>query len=72
MKPINEFNDFLEKTNLISFRVNEKKNGLNLENFHFRWKRVSLRENVLLRVCQKCVNQGMSTVYKNWRKSKFD
>ena len=50
MKPIYEFNDFLKKTNWKSSIVHEKKNGLSLENFHFRLKRVSLRENVSLRV----------------------
>ena len=50
MKPIHEFNDFLKKQigNLSYF---PRKNGLNLENLHFCWKRVSLRENVSLRVC---------------------
>ena len=40
-----------------------RKNGLKFENFHFRWKRVSLRKNVSLWVFQKCVTLGMSTVY---------
>ena len=63
MKPIYKFNDFLKKQigNLPKFK---RKNGLNLVNFHFRWKRVSLRENVSLRVCQKFVTQGKSTVNK--------
>ena len=62
MKPINEFNDFM-KRQIWNHPEFTRKNCLNLENLRFRWKRVSLRENVSLRVCQKCVTQGMSTVF---------
>ena len=51
MKPIHEFNDFLKKNKLEIFHCSREKNGLNFEIFHFRWKRVSPRENVSLGVC---------------------
>ena len=56
MKPIHEFNDFLKKQigNLHSSR----------ENMVWILKIFISAENVSLRVCQKCVTLGMSTVYK--------
>ena len=57
MEPIYEFNEFLKKQIEIF-----QSSRWNFEHFHFRWKRVSLRENVSLRLCQKCVNLGVSTV----------